>query len=339
MNKLTNDIRAIKIEVEGLVQGVGFRPFVYRLARQNNCKGYVLNKTDGVLIKIEGIRKNTENFSNELKTRHPAAALIENIHIENDKFENLDDFKILDSQDLSDEISQISPDIAVCDDCIADLKNQPHRLDYPFINCTNCGPRFTIVKDFPYDREKTTMQVFQMCDKCQKEYNNVSDRRFHAQPVACNDCGPEYQLYLKDDAVKDFKEILDVLVKYIDEGKIVAVKGMGGFHLMCDALNEDAVRRLRNSKHREGKPFAVMFSGIDKIKEYAVVSGAEENSLSSWHRPIVLLNAKKELALAFATDSILLELFYLTCLYITCFLKRAKYRQLFLPAEIFMKNP
>ena len=245
VNKLTNDIRAVKIEVEGLVQGVGFRPFVYRLARQNNCNGYVLNKTDGVLIKIEGIKKNTEKFTKELRTSYPAAALVENIHIEDDKIENLDDFKILDSQDLSNEISQISPDIAVCEDCIADIKDQPHRLDYPFINCTNCGPRFTIVKDFPYDREKTTMQVFQMCDKCKKEYNDVSDRRFHAQPVACNDCGPEYQLHLNNNIVNDFEEIPDILAKYILDGKIVAIKGMGGFHIMCDAQNEKAVKMKR----------------------------------------------------------------------------------------------
>lgn len=296
MNKLTNDIRAVKIEVEGLVQGVGFRPFVYRLARQYNCNGYVLNKTDGVLIKIEGIKKNTDKFSKELRTNYPAAALIENINIKNDNIENLDDFKILDSKDLSDEISQISPDIAVCDDCIADIKDQPHRLDFPFINCTNCGPRFTIIKDFPYDREKTTMQVFRMCDKCKKEYNDVSDRRFHAQPVACNDCGPEYQMHLNNNIVNDFEEILDILVNYIRDGKIVAIKGMGGFHIMCDAQNEKAVKRLRSSKHREGKPFAVMFSDIGKIREYAEVSADEENSLLSWHRPIVLLRAKKELA-------------------------------------------
>jgi hydrogenase maturation protein HypF len=296
VNKLTNDIVAVKIKVEGLVQGVGFRPFVYRLASQNNCSGYVLNKTDGVLIKIEGTRKNTEKFSKELRTNYPVVALIENIYIDNDKIENLDDFKILDSQDLSDEISQISPDIAVCNDCIRDLKDQPHRLDYPFINCTNCGPRFTIVKDFPYDRDKTTMQIFQMCDKCKNEYNDISDRRFHAQPVACNDCGPQYQLHLNNSTVNDFAQILDILTNYISEGKIIAIKGIGGYHLMCNAHNENTVKRLRNSKHREGKPFAVMFADINEIQEYAEVSVDEKNTLLSWRRPIVLLNAKKELA-------------------------------------------
>jgi hydrogenase maturation protein HypF len=296
VNKLTNNIIALKIEVEGLVQGVGFRPFVYRLARKNNCNGYVLNKTDGVLIKIEGSRKDTENFNKELRSNHPVVALVKNIHVKKDKIENLDDFKILDSQDISDEISQISPDIAVCNDCLRDLKKQPHRLNFPFINCTNCGPRFTIVKDFPYDRYKTTMQVFEMCDKCRKEYNDISDRRFHAQPVACNECGPQYSLHINNSIVNDFDRILEDLTNLIIDGKIVAVKGMGGYHLMCNAHNESTVKRLRNSKHREGKPFAVMFRNIDKIEEYAEVSDTEKNSLLSWRRPIVLLKAKKELA-------------------------------------------
>ncbi len=297
MNKLTNNIIALKIEVEGLVQGVGFRPFVYRLARKNNCNGYVLNKTDGVLIKIEGSRKDTENFSKELRSDYPVVAWVENIHVEKDKIENLDDFKILDSRDdLSDEISQISPDIAVCNDCLRDLKKQPRRLNFPFINCTNCGPRFTIVKDFPYDRDKTTMQVFEMCDNCRKEYNDISDRRFHAQPVACNECGPQYSLHLSDRTVNDFDQILEVLTGLLVDGKIVAVKGMGGYHIMCDAHNEHAVKRLRNSKHREGKPFAVMFPDIDTIEEYAAVSAAEKDTLLSWRRPIVILNSKKELA-------------------------------------------
>ena len=296
MNKLTNNRNALKIRVEGLVQGVGFRPFVYRLAKQYNCNGYVLNLSDGVLIKIEGNIKDTEKFSAELKSNYPVAAVIENIYLENDSIENLHDFKISESKDLSDDISQISPDIAVCSDCIKDLKNQAHRINYPFINCTNCGPRFSIIKDFPYDREKTTMQVFRMCSKCENEYYDVSDRRFHAQPIACNDCGPVYQLNAEGRIIDEFEQILDILTSFTSEGKIIAIKGIGGYHLMCDAQNEKSVRRLRNSKHREGKPFAVMFSGIDRIREFAEVSVEEEKSLLSWQRPIVLLRAKKSLA-------------------------------------------
>jgi len=296
VNKLTNKIRAYRIKVEGLVQGVGFRPFVYRLAMKHNCNGFVLNRTDGVSIKIEGSKGGTKKFTDELKSTYPVAAIVENIYIEDDKVENLNDFKILGSQDMSDEISQISPDIAVCSECMDDIRKQPHRLNYPFVNCTNCGPRFTIVKDFPYDREKTTMKVFEMCPECGKEYNDVSDRRFHAQPVACNNCGPVYRLHLNDGTVNAFENILDILTDYIRGGKIVAIKGTGGYHLMCDALNEKSVKRLRNSKHREGKPFAVMFSDIHKIEEYALVSAGEKNALLKWRRPIVILQTKKELA-------------------------------------------
>ncbi len=296
MNKLTNKIKAYRIKVEGLVQGVGFRPFVYRLARKHNCQGYVLNRTDGLLIKIEGSREETRKFTEELKSACPPAAIIEKVAIEKDKPENPGDFKILGSEDLSDEISQIGPDIAVCPECMDDIRKQPHRINYPFINCTNCGPRFTIIKDFPYDREKTTMQAFEMCPECAAEYNDVSDRRFHAQPVACNTCGPVYCLHINNTTVSSFQSVLNKLADLLRNGKIVAVKGTGGYHLMCDALNESTVKRLRSSKHREGKPFAVMFADINRIKKYAHVSGPEKEALLSWRRPIVILQTKKELA-------------------------------------------
>jgi hydrogenase maturation protein HypF len=296
VNKLTNKIKAYRIKVEGLVQGVGFRPFVYRIARKYNCHGYVLNRTDGVLIKIEGTGERTRKFTDELESACPPAAIIEKITVEEDKPENTGDFKILGSEDLSDEISRISPDIAVCPECMEDIRKQPHRLGYPFINCTNCGPRFTIVKDFPYDREKTTMQVFEMCPECAAEYNDVTDRRFHAQPVACNNCGPVYSLHIDNTIISSFEKILGKLADLIAKGKIIAVKGTGGYHLMCDALNENAVKRLRSSKHREGKPFAVMFADINRIEEYACVSGPEKQALLSWRRPIVILKTKKELA-------------------------------------------
>jgi hydrogenase maturation protein HypF len=296
VNKLTNKIKAYRIKVEGLVQGVGFRPFVYRLARKHNCQGYVLNRTDGLLIKIEGSREETQKFTEKLNTEYPPAAIIEKVIIEEYKPENFVDFKIVGSEDLSDEISRISPDIAVCPECMNDIRKQTHRLNYPFINCTNCGPRFTIIKDFPYDREKTTMEVFEMCPECAAEYNDVSDRRFHAQPVACNSCGPVYSLHINNTTVSSFESILKKLADLIRNGKIVAVKGTGGYHLMCDALNESTVKRLRSSKHREGKPFAVMFADINRIEEYAHVSGPEKEALLSWRRPIVILQTKKELA-------------------------------------------
>ena len=179
--------------------------------------------------------------------------------IEQDFPEGLNGFLILASQDLTDETSEISPDIAVCPECLADMKTQTHRIDYPFINCTNCGPRFTIIRDFPYDRLNTTMASFIMCQECRTEYEDILNRRFHAQPVACNHCGPVYTLHTGNRIVGDLTEILVTVSSLVESGGIIAVKGTGGFHLMCDALNEEAVDRLRKSKKREGKPFAVMF--------------------------------------------------------------------------------
>ncbi len=173
------------------------------------------------------------------------------------------------------------------------MKMQPNRINYPFINCTHCGPRFTIIKDFPYDRKKTTMAPFVMCDDCREEYENIMDRRFHAQPVACNQCGPVYTLHTPDKVIHDLMEILEYACSVIKNGGILAVKGTGGFHLMCDAQNEDAVSRLRKSKKREGKPFAVMIRDVESVKELLPLSEEEEKSLSSWRRPIVILNTVK----------------------------------------------
>ncbi len=284
-----NEAVALRIRVEGLVQGVGFRPFVYRLAKYHSLNGWILNRNDAVVIKIEGQPGPMPAFMDDLRNKAPAAAMIDAITVDNDFPENLQDFRILASQDLSDETSEISPDIAICDDCLTDLKNQPHRLSYPFINCTNCGPRFTIIRDFPYDREKTTMRDFTMCPQCASEYRDISDRRFHAQPIACNKCGPKYILHRGNRKETAFPAILAKVARIVDEGGIIAVKGLGGFHLMCDAGNEKAVMRLRSAKKREGKPFAVMFRNTLSVKQYASLSAAEESLLTSWKRPIVLL--------------------------------------------------
>ncbi|MBN2763102.1 MAG: carbamoyltransferase HypF [Bacteroidales bacterium] len=291
------------IRIEGLVQGVGFRPFVYRLAGNLNISGWVMNRNDAVMIRVEGSADAVPVFIERLKEQAPAASQIDIINIENVFPEYLKDFRILDSQDLSDETSEISPDIAVCNDCLEDMKYQPHRLNYPFINCTNCGPRFSIIRDFPYDREKTTMSTFKMCAQCASEYSTITDRRFHAQPIACNTCGPWYTLHISNQMKNNFTEILRIIVQLIAEGKIIAVKGIGGFHLMCDALNPDAVKRLRKVKKREGKPFAVMFRDLKAIHEYAEVPEEEAALLVSWKRPIVLLQSKNKL-----TDGICLGL-------------------------------
>ncbi len=205
-------------------------------------------------------------------------------------------FTISESENISDEVTLVSPDIAVCDECLEDMAHQPRRLHYPLVNCCHCGPRFTIIKNLPYDRKSTTMQQFEMCENCRAEYENPFDRRFHAQPVSCNECGPVYTLYTKNKIITDIKEILSFLsVKLISDG-IFAFKGTGGFHLACDAINEEAVKRLRQLKHRDTKPFAVMFKNISILKKYVKVSEAEEDELLSFRKPIVILNEINALA-------------------------------------------
>lgn len=287
---------AFRIHIDGLVQGVGFRPFVYRLAKKHHLNGWVVNRTDGVSMKIEGMPEHFPRFIEDLRSSAPVVAQIEEISIDQDFPEGIHGFQILASQDLSNETSEISPDIAVCPDCLADLKQQPHRAGYPFVNCTNCGPRFSIVKDFPYDRGNTTMAPFAMCPVCRAEYSDIDDRRFHAQPVACNQCGPQYTMHGNGRVINGQEEVLDEMVSLIRAGGVIGIKGVGGFHLACDALDESAVDTLRQLKKREGKPFAVMFSDLSTVRQYARVTDAEEAALTSWRRPIVILQTIKPLA-------------------------------------------
>jgi hydrogenase maturation protein HypF len=284
------------IEVKGLVQGVGFRPFIYRLAMEHNLKGWVKNTNQNVLVCLNTDEHGLNRFIEDIRLKMPPASDIVSIDHSLTKSELFTDFRIIESTNISDEITEISPDITVCEDCLYDMENQEHRIDYPFLNCTNCGPRFTIIRDLPYDRANTTMAGFTMCEKCRSEYEDAGDRRFHAQPVACKTCGPEYEWIVKGEHIRGFNLILNKTVEYIDGGKMVAIKGQGGFHLACDALNEAAVDRLRRSKYREGKPFAVMFRDIESIQEYAWLDHVEERELKSWQRPIVILKAKKQLA-------------------------------------------
>jgi hydrogenase maturation protein HypF len=297
-----NNVVAFRIRIEGLVQGVGFRPFIYRLASHYSLNGWVVNQTDGLSLKVEGPAAIMPYFIDDLRSKAPVASLIEAITIDPDLPEGLMNFSILASQDLTDETSEISPDIAVCSDCINDLTLQPHRVNYPFINCTNCGPRFSIIRDFPYDRGNTTMKPFTMCHTCEKEYTEILDRRFHAQPIACNSCGPHYTLHLGNQKIEEFSKILLQVIVLVSKGKIIAIKGIGGFHLMCDATNETAVNRLRKLKKREGKPFAVMFRDIESLREYAKVTEEEERALISWRRPIVILKSKKSLPREISID-------------------------------------
>ncbi|MCD4745012.1 MAG: carbamoyltransferase HypF [Bacteroidales bacterium] len=290
------DKHTASVHVKGLVQGVGFRPFIYCLAKKYKLKGWVENRNDGVVIEVQGNKKSVEKFISLIKTQAPVASNIVTIFSKKTKPGNFSDFQIIKSKNTSDEITDISPDIAVCDECLKDMKIQENRINYPFINCTNCGPRFTIIKDLPYDREKTTMSPFIMCKSCAAEYTDILDRRFHAQPVACSVCGPEYELIYKGKIINDLQKILKIVCELIEVGKIIAIKGLGGFHIACDAQNEEVVKRLRKKKNRDGKPFAVMFSDIKSLKDYAIVNDVHASILQSWRRPIILLNEKKKLA-------------------------------------------
>lgn len=287
-------ISTYEIIIKGLVQGVGFRPFIYKTALDMKLEGSVENRNDGVKIKVNADGKAVKDFIDRIRIEAPLASDIESINFLKIGFERFEKFEIIHSKNVSDEITEISPDVAVCDECLHDLKMQKHRINYPFINCTNCGPRFTIIEDLPYDREKTTMSKFKMCRICSKEYSDVLDRRFHAQPVACNECGPVYELHFKKNIFKDFSEILKKTSSLIDEGKVIAIKGTGGFHLACDALNDAAVKRLRKLKNRESKPLAVMFRDLKSLKAYAFVCDEEQKLIQSWRRPIVLFKEKNK---------------------------------------------
>jgi len=289
----------MKIDIRGIVQGVGFRPFVYNLAREYHLLGYVRNDASGVSIEVEGEKSRIEEFIFKINAEPPPLAEIFELKRHNIEPVGYDDFIIRESEDQEKKFVPISPEIATCSDCLAELfdPNDP-RYRYPFINCTNCGPRFTIVKDIPYDRKYTTMAPFKMCGMCQEEYNDPKDRRFHAQPNACPACGPS--LTLLNDKLKKI-ETLDVIsevCRLLRDGKIIAIKGLGGYHLACDALNPDAVLKLRSRKYREYKPFAIMVSDIETAKRVCYVNKDEERLLKTTVRPVVLLRKKPDCPVA-----------------------------------------
>ncbi|MCP4399721.1 MAG: carbamoyltransferase HypF [bacterium] len=277
------------IRVYGLVQGVGFRPFVHNLATGLALSGWALNRNDCVQIRIQGQQQRLETFIKHLQRKAPSLSKIELLVTEETSPESLSDFTILRSQNHSTSVTRVSPDVAVCRDCLSDMKWQANRIDYPFINCTNCGPRFSIIQDLPYDRGKTTMLSFQMCAHCRGEYENIRDRRYHAQPNACRDCGPAYELLYQNQTIREIEVLLEMASQLFAQGQILAIKGVGGFHLACDAANEPAVSELRRRKQREGKPFAVMFGSLETLKYYVEVNPVEETLLLSEQRPIVLL--------------------------------------------------
>lgn len=288
------------LTIKGLVQGVGFRPFLFRVATEMNLKGWVKNTNHAVFVHVQGREEHIQSFIEKIKNEHPYAARIDSIVVEDAANVLFTEFSILESTSGSQEVTSVSPDLAVCNECLHDMAEQPLRKNYPLVNCCHCGPRFSIIKELPYDRERTTMADFKMCPDCAKEYNNPTDRRFHAQPVACNQCGPVYSLFFKKGKeqieIKDINQIHHKLKNIIHSGGIVAFKGTGGFHLVCDAHNEKAVSQLRALKHRDTKPFAVMFRNMEALKKYTRVSEAEETEISSFRRPILILEQTKELA-------------------------------------------
>lgn len=289
---------AFMLIIQGLVQGVGFRPFIYRLATEIGIKGEVDNRNDGVYIQAMCSSEKLQLFISRIKKELPVVAHIHQIQV--CEIDLIPDyytrFSITPSRSSSTQITQVAPDIAVCPACLEDRKLQSNRIQYPFINCTHCGPRFSIIQDLPYDRSKTTMSAFSMCIQCGKEYKDIQDRRFHAQPLACNACGPFYYADYNHNEITDYEILLNISVDLLKKGEVIAVKGMGGYHLVCDAMNEEAVVRLRAVKIRDRKPFAVMFKDFDCLKTYASVNVAEEKCLLSWRRPIVLLKQLRTLA-------------------------------------------
>lgn len=286
-----------KILITGQVQGVGFRPAVYRLATQLNLTGFVYNDTKGVTIELQGEEAKIAEFINRLNgpDAPPLADIASCFAAEIPIVESEKEFAIKQSDTGGTPISRVTADIATCADCLRELfdKND-FRYRYPFINCTNCGPRYSIIKTIPYDRPNTTMSAFAMCEKCAGQYHDVENRRFHAQPVACPTCGPK--IWLADNKGNTIQTGTDKVItqtaKLLKEGKILAIKGIGGFHLAVDALNDDAVKRLRERKKREHKPFAIMADSIETIKQHAAVSNEAEAALKSPQSPIVLLLKK-----------------------------------------------
>ncbi len=289
-----DDHIARRVEVNGIVQGVGFRPFIFGLAGQYGLKGEVANTSGGIIIHIEGPPIKIGLFLKELSASHPPLAHITDICVHYETPKGFSTFSIAPSRSPEKTSTLISPDMAVCEDCLRELVD-PHnrRFEYPFINCTNCGPRYTIIEDIPYDRPKTSMKQFKMCRQCQAEYDNPKDRRFHAQPNACSVCGPQISLYNKTGNISDASHAVEKAAELILAGHIIAIKGLGGFHLAVDAQNDEAVSKLRERKHREEKPFALMAGDIQSIQQFAYIEQEDEKLLRLARRPIVILRKKE----------------------------------------------
>ena len=283
-----------QVRLRGIVQGIGFRPFVYQLARRFQLGGHVRNTADGVLLEVEGAPRTIERFLWCVAEEPPPFAHIEETVVTDLEPTGETTFALCRSLDDTAEFTLVSPDLATCEDCQREFSDpRDRRYGYPFTNCTNCGPRYTIIREVPYDRPATTMAAFRMCPTCQAEYDDPADRRFHAQPNACPRCGPSLTLELP------------AAQRLLADGRVLAIKGLGGFQLACDAENDAAVRELRRRKRRSDKPFALMAAGVAAIEEFCVVSDTDRQALESPQRPIVILPRRPEarISLAVAPDN------------------------------------
>lgn len=288
--------QARALRISGVVQGVGFRPFVYRLAHRHQLAGWVLNDERGIAIHVEGSGQALDAFSEELRSEPPAAARIDAIDVHAIAPMGLEAFLVRDSAHGNSPTARISPDIAVCDDCVRELFDpDDRRYQYPYINCSNCGPRLSVVLALPYDRAQTTMFPWTLCRGCQQEYEDPASRRFHAQPMACAQCGPGYKLIEGLSVAAGEAGAIRRAADLLHHGSVIAIKGLGGYHLACDATNQMAVAALRVRKFRKHKPFAVMVREIDAARRIAVVSREAEALLATPARPIVLLPGAADL--------------------------------------------
>ena len=307
-------MKGARIHITGIVQGVGFRPFVYNLAEELGLSGWVRNTSAGVDIQVDGDEASLADFTQLLRESAPPLALIASLEVDPCPSNGFSSFEIIHSEPIPGAFQPISPDVSICADCLREMFDPAdRRYQYPFINCTNCGPRFTIIQDIPYDRPKTTMAPFEMCPACAAEYDDPKDRRFHAQPVACADCGPHVWLEMTGDRKLEagdapssvFRppsqistEAIQKTQQLLFEGKIIAIKGLGGFHLACDAANAVPVEELRKRKLRVDKPFALMMPDLETIAQHCYLSEAERELLESPQHPIVLLWRRPEATIA-----------------------------------------
>jgi len=282
--------RLAQIRVRGVVQGVGFRPFIYRLACEHDLKGWVRNTSGSVEIEVEGDEVSLDSFLKDLESEAPPMARIEKLAATFHPAKGYEGFEIHPSLGQEGQYQLVSPDIATCEDCRQEIFSSPdRRFHYPFTNCTNCGPRFTIIEDIPYDRPQTTMRQFKMCPRCQREYDDPLDRRFHAQPNACPECGPSLELVDGNGNPVETQDAIKSASGLLKEGRILAIRGLGGFQLACDATSEEAVNLLRSRKGRPAKPLAVMMATLEDIEKHCLIAPEEAKLLQSPECPIVLV--------------------------------------------------